>query len=93
MSVRSNFPSEQLYLAGAESLEIVFVKISLKVNLYVWCVYIPPGSNNSLYDQFSVAFKNFLNLIHCSFQDIVLVCGDFNCPIEWVSHADNANNY
>ena len=40
ISVRSIYSSERITIPGTEALEIILVKVQLKVNLYVCCLYI-----------------------------------------------------
>ena len=41
ISVRSTYSSEQIIIPGADRLEIIFVKVQMRVNLYkyMWFVY------------------------------------------------------
>ena len=49
VSVRSIYSSEKISVPSAEALEIVFVKVQMKVNLYVCCLYIPRPSDNNVF--------------------------------------------
>ena len=90
ISVRAIYSSEQIFVPSAEALEIVFVKVRMKVDIYLCCLYIPPSSDGFVYQQFSNAFNCFLSAIDYKLDDFVLICGDFNCTsVEWFKDSDN----
>ena len=66
----------------------------MTVNLYICCLYIPPGSDNFVFQQFSDVFQSFLTIAQCKFEDIIVICGDFNCPtVDWFNDSDDRNIY
>lgn len=91
IAVRTLLSSARIILPNTEKLEIVAVKISLvSCNVYICCVYIPPGSSEDTYNLYSEALLTFLNCIDRDNNDIVLILGDFNCSlIQWDYDPDN----
>ena len=92
ISVRSIYSSEQIIVPRAENIEIIFVKVQMNVNVYLCCLYIPPGSDSLIFQQFSDVFKSFIAIAQCKFDDIIVICGDFNCPaVDWFNDSDISN--
>ena len=57
-------------------------------------MYIPPCSENLIFQQFSNVFKSFITIAQCKFDDMIVTCGDFNCPsVNWFNEIDNNNIY
>ena len=54
VSVRSIYSSEQIMISGADNLEIIFVKVRMKVTVYICCLYIPPCSGNLFFNSFQM---------------------------------------
>ena len=90
ISVKKTFQSEQLHIPSSETFEVVFVKVTLDINLFFCCLYIPPSSEANFYERLTSVFEIFLNQVQLQFEDIIVICGDFNSPtVEWVNDCDN----
>ena len=79
VSVRSVYFSERIFIPGAENLEIMFVRVRMNVNIYICCLYIPPGSDSYVFQQYLDVFKSFIDSTLSKFDDIILICCDC-CP-------------
>ena len=61
----------------------------MNVNMYICRLNIPRSSDNCIFQQFSDVVKTFVDIVQCTFDDIILICGDFNCPsLDWVNEND-----
>lgn len=86
----SNCFTSELYPSDL-SLDIEFIGVIIKLNnkrMIVTCSYIPPCSENSIYEKHLRALKYVVESTHST--DSVVVFGDFNLPaISW-SFADDS---
>ncbi|XP_044750003.1 uncharacterized protein LOC123310552 [Coccinella septempunctata] len=75
--VRNGLNADRLldFESGAED---IWLKIKVnKKNVYMCCVYIAPG-NDEAYSMFVSKLESIKARIRDS--DVLLICGDFNCP-------------
>lgn len=92
IAVDNRFQSKRISVPLSESLEIVFVKISVNdTNIFIANIYIPSNSPNDVYSKamkvLSVFFE--VNCLNCSINDFMFCVGDFNLPhISWVTDMD-----
>lgn len=91
IAVSSSFTSE-LYPSDS-SLGIEFISVIIKINnkrIIVTCSYIPPTSEQSVYDKHLHAIKSVTESLLST--DSVFVFGDFNLPsISWSYPPDSYN--
>lgn len=94
VAVKSNFQSEHLFSDSFANLEIVVIRmVSVNVNIYICCLYIPPNLNCNIYDSVLNALNEiFKNIISLGVNDNFFFLGDFNITAcNWVA-LDNLSN-
>lgn len=88
IAVRNSLRPEVLVNFNSEA-EDVWVMVRLNnIRMYLCCVYLPPGDELA-----AASFLSKLELNKLTIKDnILLMCGDFNCPsVRWVSQNDRDN--
>lgn len=92
IAVRSCYSSEVISVEHSKSLEIIFVEVIFqKTEVYICCLYIPPGSSSNIYNDYSNCIRRFVDTI--SRKKIFLIVGDFNLPATvWCSDDGDESN-
>lgn len=88
IAVKNEIDCEQYTSAEMLQLESVCVKIKLKNSLYlfVYCLYIQPSADSTIYDSHLRAIES----IECSPNDAIVIMGDWNFgdKIRWCENDD-----
>ncbi|XP_055589302.1 uncharacterized protein LOC129741589 [Uranotaenia lowii] len=92
IAVRHGIDAVSVTGPDCDSLEQVIVRIKLQHrSVYLFCVYFRPTSETSLYASHMSALDYILNT--ATFQDFVVVAGDYNVPnLHW-SYDEDANGF
>lgn len=86
IAVKNKFDTTRIELNESSDLEVIATKTKLyNKNLFIFCVYIPPNAP-------VVSYSNLISVIeiirlNTSYDDEIIVCGDFNLPnLKWERH-------
>lgn len=92
VAIKSKFESDQVILTDTTNLESICVRAKLKngIFMYVYCLYIPPNSDASCYQNHLNAIKS----IQLNNMDTLIIVGDFNIPnVNWINYDFDSNIY
>lgn len=93
IAVRCNntISCEQIFVPGAECIEIVFVRVKCEMKItYLCCLYIPSGANDTVYESYITILQLFFETAKMEVTDNIVLIGDFNIPsVDWVRDEDN----
>lgn len=80
------FTSEEVHIRNYANIEYVCVKAASKTqNVYIYCAYIPPNSNATVYNDHLSA----INSITSDPEDVIIIAGDFNLPkVQWMAESE-----
>lgn len=91
IAVSCRFVSESISTCSSDNTEFICVMIKLKHNkIYLTCSYIPPNSDELVYQQHVNAIKTIAEFVEP--EDSFFAFGDFNLPsISWTKLPDASN--